>query len=416
MKKAEYLLLMIAVVLLLSLSVPHYRYSSPPEKFVNREVWTYQKPAKWAAYVECTAGTTSYYQHVVNWTLEYPHDYGLSREGTFKTTILVKNWSRFLAGMPITCDVLGRNEILHNNSLQLAVERLKNMTRGTTDYEKLKPLFLFAGSPKEPLNLTLVHVTVVTNAMKEPVKLPFLITWLGVISASLMGAAFCRKRKTMLIVFLAVVLIGSLFLWNYVETREKTSRASGAFNELLSLNATNQSCIEVGGVQGRFYSHSDVEWFLKTIRRNNATVSSVRWEDTVLRIHVKVNRNNYMRIIGAFKERGWETSVINPEYLTALLNETNDTQEINETLTTLEKYLPYLTPDERKAVEDYMDDLKETLHQDRDQKNLCIAVFATSPEAIIPDYGGYSDFLAKFALVAVFVGLALGRRRDDGTR
>ncbi|NJE54955.1 hypothetical protein E3E28_07030 [Thermococcus sp. 21S9] len=417
MRKADWLLLVITALLTVSLTIPSYTYSPPYAGFFKGTIETYDGPPRWVGYVECTADTSSYYSYVVNWTLSYPHDYGVSKPGMFKTTVLVRNWSRFFEEIPSGCYVLGRDSLSYDDKLYRASERLKNLTAGTPDYEKLEPFFDFAGSPETPVNVTWVKVTVFFTGMMEPVKLPFVAIWLGILIVSVAGIIVSHRRsKALLAVFLITLLLSALFLRDYLQMERKISGTAEAFNELLALNSTGGWCTEIGGAQGDFSSREDVNWFLKTVKENNATIGSVRWEDTVLRIHVKVNMNNYKRIIDAFKERGWETSVIDSESLNALLEERHGTREINETLTTLEKYLPYLTPDERKAVEDYMADLKETLHQDRDQKNLCIAVFATSPEAIIPDYGGYSDFLAKFALVAVFVGLALGRRRGNETR
>ncbi|GAB6135919.1 hypothetical protein JCM16307_14680 [Thermococcus prieurii] len=417
MKKAYWLLLIITALLTVSFTIPSYTYSPPYAGFFGSTINTYDGPPGWVGYVECTADTSSYYSYVVNWTLKYPHGYGVSKPGMFKTTVLVRNWSRFFEEIPSGCYVLGRNSLNYDDKLYRASERLKNLTAGTPDYEKLEPFFGFVGSPETPVNVTRVAVTVFFTGMMKPVKLPFVITWLGVLIVGIAGALVSyRRSKSLLAVFLITVILSAIFFEEYIQMERKISGTAEAFNELLTLNSTSGWCTEIGGAQGDFSSREDVNWFLKTVKENNATVSSVRWEDTVLRIHVKVNSSNYMRIIEAFKERGWETSVIDSESLNALLEERHGTQEINETLTTLEKYLPYLTPDERKAVEDYMADLNETLHQDRDQKNLCIAVFATNPEAIIPDYGGHSDFLAKFALVAVFVGLALGRRRGDETR
>ena len=417
MERTSYLLIIIVVLLSVSLTVPSHTYSPPYAGFFRSTINTYGGPPRWVGYVECTADTSSYYSYIVNWTLRYPHDYGVSEPGVFKTTILVRNWSRFLEEMPSRCYVLGRDSLNYDNKLYRASERLKNLTAGTPDYEKLEPFFGFVSSPETPVNVTRVEVTVFSTGMMKPVKLPFVITWLGVLIVGIAGALMSyRRSKALLAVFLITVFLSVIFFGEYIQMERKISGTAEAFNELLTLNSTSGWCTEIGSAQGDFSSRDDVNWFLKTVEKNNATVSSVRWEDIVLRIHVKVNKSDYMKILRAFKERGWETSVIDSKYLNTLLEERHRTREINETMMTLEKYLPYLTPDERKAVEDYMAGLNETLHQTKGQENLCIAVFATNPEAIIPDYGGHSEFLAKFALVAVFVGLALGRCRDNETR
>ena len=217
--------------------------------------------------------------------------------------------------------------------------------------------------------------------------------------------------KALLAVFLITVVLSAIFIGHYVQMEGKISGTSKAFNELLSLNSTNRPCTEIGGAQGDFSSPDEVKWFLKTIEENNATIASVRWEDYSLRIRIGVNEGNYRELLTAFKKRGWETSELDVENLTPSSSEIS---EMNETLRTLEKYLSNLTPDERKAVEEYMAGLNETINRMTEQNSWCLAVFATNPEVILPDYGGYSNFLAKLGLIVAFIGLLIWRRTENG--
>jgi len=409
--RVECLFLTIVAILAVSFVIPHYTHSPPLERFVDSTVGIHEKPAEWVSYVECIADTSSYYGYVVNWTLGYPHDHGFSELRVFKTTLLVGNWSEFIRRMPVGCDVLGRDRLPHNNSLQMASERLKNLTEGTPDYEKLKPFFAFAGSPKEPANLTRVHVTVFYSGDGKPVKEPFLIVWLAVLLIGIAGFfASYRKNKALTAVFLVVILLSSLFLGNYFKTEEKISGAKEAFHELLNLNTTGAECTEVGGASGWFHSRDDVRSFLKTLGEYNATVNSVIWEDYTLRIRVGVDKDNYKKLLALFRDRGWEISEVdikNSSPPEAWIRETNNT------LITLEKYLPYLAPDERKAVERYMVGLRESLRTSKASKNLCIAVFTANPETMSPGYGTRSDFLAKLVLFVVGVGMLVLKRGEE---
>ncbi|WP_457751280.1 hypothetical protein [Thermococcus sp.] len=411
MRRDACLLLLIAALLVVSLAIPSYTYSPPVAGFVDSTIRAYEEPVKWVGYVECTADTTSYYHHVVNWTLSYPHDYGVSDLGIFKTTILVDNWSKFLGEMPVECNVLERNEVYYNEEFWKASERLKNLTVGTSDYEKLKPFFSFTGSPKKPANVTRVQVTVFSPGMRKPVKKPFILIWSAIIVLGVAGVLVSYKdSKVLLVVFLVTILLGAIFIGKYIQTERKIAGTATAFNMLLSMNSTGKPCTEIGGAQGDFSSSEDVEWFLKTLRNYNASVNSIRWEDLVLRVRVGVDENNYRAILERFKKRGWETSEIDVENFTLPPEEI---EEINETFGILKKYLPNLTADERKAVEEYMAGIRETIHKATERRNLCVAVFATNSEAIIPDYGDYSNFLAKLGLIVVVVGLISGRRRNE---
>ncbi|WP_456423822.1 hypothetical protein, partial [Thermococcus sp.] len=271
MERMRCLLLTIVAILAVSFVIPPYTHSPPLERFVDSTVRIHGKPAEWVSYVECIADTSSYYGYVVNWTLGYPHDYGVSKPGVFKTTLLVGNWSEFIQRMPVRCDVLGRNRLPHNNSLQMASKPLKNLTEGTPDYEKLEPFFAFAGSPKKPVNLTRIHVTVFSTGTRKPVKLPFLIVWLIVLFIGIIGLlASYRESKPLMAVFLTVILLSVLFLGNYYETGKKVAGARETFGELLTLNSTNRPCTEIGGALGKFSSPNDVKWFLETLKNNNA--------------------------------------------------------------------------------------------------------------------------------------------------
>ncbi|WP_456423284.1 hypothetical protein, partial [Thermococcus sp.] len=182
------------------------------------------------------------------------------------------------------------------------------------------------------------------------------------------------------------------------------------FGELLTLNSTNRPCTEIGGALGKFSSPNDVKWFLETLKNNNATVNSVIWEDRSLRIRVGVDKDNYKKLLALFRDRGWEISEVdikNSSPPEAWIRETNNT------LITLEKYLPYLAPDERKAVEGYMVGLRESLRTSKAPENLCIAVFTTNPEEMLPEYKTSSDFLDKLVLLVVGIGMLVPKRGEE---
>ena len=396
------LLGVIAALLLTSFLVPGYSYSPPAAEFVERNFPVYEERPARSAYVECALYTRSYYHYVVDWVLSYPHDHGFSRPGYFRTVIVVRDWESFVKEAPHHCEILWANDVGWNDPLYSASLRLKNVTAGTKDYVKLEPFFTYARYRQQPTgNWTRVHVTVFTDDVKEPVKLPFLAVWVGVVALSLLGVLLNIKGdKILLVGFLALLILGALFAGEYIKNERYIEEREQVFKQILALNSTGGECgMVTAAVSADFKSKEDISWFLTTLKRENSSISSARWEDYTVRISVTTPFNSYKNLLDEFEEKGWEVSAIELDP-SAFHRPPEEIKKINDTIRTLLRYLPLLPDDERKAVEDYVESLNETIRRDVAKgQGTCIEVITSTPEAFVYNYAGYSDFLAKFALV-----------------
>ncbi|USS40661.1 hypothetical protein NF865_10350 [Thermococcus aggregans] len=414
MKREWCLLSLIAVLLIVSFLIPESSYSPPPAEFVERNFPVYEERPARSAYVECALYTRSYYHYVVDWVLSYPHDHGFSRPGYFRTVIVVRDWESFVKDVPHHCEILEVNDLDWNDPLYSASLRLKNVTAGTEDYVKLEPFFTYAGYRQQPTgNWTRVHVTVFTDDVREQVKLPFLAVWVGVVALSLLGVLLNIKGNKILIAgFIALLVIGALFVGEYIKNEHGIAEREQTFKELLALNSTGGECgMTVAGVSADFKSKEDVSWFLTTLKRENSSISSVRWEDYTVRISVATSFNSYKILLDEFGEKGWEVSTIELDP-SAFHRPQEEIKKINDTIQTLLKYLPLLPDDERKVVEEYVENLNETIRRDVTKgQGACVEVIASTPEAFVYNYAGYSDFLAKFALLVTAIMMVVAVRR-----
>jgi len=407
------LLIVIAAILLVSSFIPLYSYSPPQEKFTGSNFPVYSKNPEWVAYVECVAYTKSYYNYVVNWTLSYPHDYGFSNPGIFKTTIIVRDWKGFLAHLPVGCDVLGRNRPNQSDSLYGAAQRLKNITLGTGDYERLQPFFTYAEYWNKPkANWTQVHVTVISNDMKQVNKRPFLIVWLTVGLLSLWGIAlYFRQSKIVLAGFLILLVLSSVFVGTYIKWEHEYNERKLIFSKLLELPIKNVSSgPTIAGVNADFRSPEDVSWFVSILRKENASLLSTEWDDYTIQLRVVASKEKYPLLLDSFREKGWEVSEISYENLTVPKEYIRET---NETIRTLKKYLNILPSNERIAVEGYIEGLNETLIQELNQEKsdkVCITLYTNAPWGTVVDYSDFSRTLSKMALLVIAVVYLLRRR------
>ena len=413
MKREVCLLGAIAPLLLASFLIPGYSYSPPVAEFVERNFPIYEERPARSAYVECALYTQSYYHHVVNWVLSYPHDHGFSRPGYFRTVIVVRDWESFVKEAPHHCEILWANDVDWNDPLYSALLRLKNVTAGTEDYVKLEPFFTYARYRQQPTgNWTRVHVTVFTDDVKEPVKLPFLAVWVGVVALSLLGVLLNIKGdKILLVGFLALLVLGALFVGEYIKDERHIQEKEQVFKQVLALNSTGGECGTVMAAVSADFRPEDISWFITTVEQRNSSITSVEWEDYTVRISVSAPFGNYKELLKEFEGRGWEISAIEIDP-SAFRTPPEEMQRLNGTIQTLLKYLPLLPSDEREEVKEYIEGLNNTIRRDMARNRFaCIEVVTSTPDAFLYIYKDWSDFLAKVALLVAGIMMVVAVRQ-----
>lgn len=403
----------IASLLLASFLIPEYSYSPPATEFVNSNFHVFEEHPSGSAYIECLVNTPSYYHHVVNWTLTYPHDYGFSRPGYFKTWIAVKDWKSFYEEIPYGCGVVEAHDLGQNSPLHSAALRLKNITAGTEDYAKLEPFFEYAEHDPAPTgNWTLARITVLAPDVMVAFKRPFAAVWAGVAVLSLIGVLLnIRGDKIVLVGFLVLLVLGALFVGEYIKDERHIQEKEQVFKQVLALNSTGGECgMIMAGVSADF-KPEDIPWFIMTVEQKNSSITSVEWEDYTVRISVSAPFDNYKELLKEFEGRGWEISAIEIDP-SAFRTPPEEMQRLNGTIQTLLKYLPLLPSDEREEVKEYIEGLNNTIRRDMARNRFaCIEVVTSTPDAFLYIYKDWSDFFAKVALLVAGMTVAATLRR-----
>jgi len=415
----------IAALLVISLLIPAEVYHPPDLNYHDKNYDVYQERPSRTATLLCGAQTREYYGYLVNWTLGFPHYYIYRKLGRLRTTIIVGDWNSFEKNLPFGCEILFSRELAHahDTSLYSASLILKNLTRGTPDYEKLEPFFSFVSPPSKDsefpkTNSTRVDVILTGPEAPELVWKPFLLVWVLVSILSVLGVANSwKRRKPFLLAFVVLLMLGAFFVGKVLYMKHENAEWDRNVASVLSLNGTGETCWPlVGVVNVPSDSNADsIPRALRLIRGSNSRLLGVRFEDYAVILRVGVSPENYENLAKMAENLGLGVDVESRSDVLEFLNEGwKGYREQREILATLEKYLPELPPAERKALESFierqkgdLDSMEENLNASRNCYEMDVAI-PTQHATLY--YSSLSNFLAKLALLIVGIALVVGGR------
>ncbi|ASJ06709.1 hypothetical protein [Thermococcus pacificus] len=430
---SRWILTLIATVLLVSLPIPGEIYSPPNVPYLNGNYDVYQEVPSRVATLLCGAETREYYEYLVNWTLRFPH-YHVYRGagGSLRTAIVVGNWSSFEKSLPYGCEIISLKElskeptISHDPALYNASLLLENLTKGTPDYEKLKPFFSFASySPKNSelpkTNNTHVEVIIIGTRGTEFVWKPFVFVWAIVMVLSAVGlfTSWKRRKKVIFVSFVIILLLGAFFVGKVLYLEHEKAEWNSNVASVLSLKGTGGECWPVvGAINVPSDSGADsIPRALQLINESYAKVLRVSFEDYIVKLEVGVNPESYEELAKEAEELGLQVDIFPKSDVLRIIDSRKKEYEMKkEMIATLDKYLPKLPKAERESVERFIELQKQFLEETEKQLNAsknCYEVGIAIPtEYGVIQYSSLSGFLAKLALLVVGIALVVSWKND----
>ncbi|ASJ00459.1 hypothetical protein A3K92_02660 [Thermococcus gorgonarius] len=430
---SRWILTLIATVLLVSLLIPGEVYSPPNVPYLKENYDVYQEVPSRVATLLCGAETREYYEYLVNWTLGFPHYHVYwGAGGSLRTTIVVGNWSSFKKSLPYGCEIISLKElskeptISHDLALYNASLILENLTKGTPDYEKLKPFFSFASySPQDSeipkTNNTHVEVILIGTGDTEFVWKPFVFVWAIVMALSAVSlfTSWKRKKKAIFVSFVIILLLGAFFVGKVLYLEHEKAEWNRNVASVLSLKGMGGECWPVVGVINvpSDSSADSIPRALQLINESHAKILEVSFEDYIVKLEVGVNPESYEELAKEAEELGLQADIFPRSEVSEITEQIRRSYERQEELIeTLKKYLLKLPPSERNAVERFIELQKQFLEETEKQLNAsknCYEIGIAIPtEYGVVQYSSLSGFLAKLVLLVVGIALVVSWRSD----
>ena len=413
---------MIATVLLVSILIPGEVYNPAHARYPGGGYDVYQENVSRVAVVLCGAVTREYYNHLVSWITGFPHYNLYRRPGAPRTAIIVRNWRSFERNLPYGCEVVSSEEAnsAYDETLRKASLILENLTKGTEDYEKLRPFFASApsGGAREG-NATRVEVMITGPRNVKVTEKPFLLVWVIVAALGILGLITSGRRRLYMAAFGIILILGAFFIGKALYFEHEASLHREAVEGLLSMKGSGETCWPVVGYVDVPRGGGNVDRALLLINETGSKILGVSFEDYVVRVRVGVNPENYGELARKARELGWQAEVEPRDSVLSFIAESRELYfRQREEVETLEKYLPELPGTERKAVERFVRVQEEGLKGTELNLNASGSCYAM--DVVIPtDYGvlyypALSSLLAKIALLVLGAVIIVNRARGGG--
>ena len=430
---SRWILAVITVVLLVSFMIPGEVHNPPNVEYHDKNYDVYEEIPGRIATLLCGAETGEYYEYLVNWTLGFPHYHVYQGAGgSLRTVIVAKNWSSFKKSLPYGCEIIFSEElseestISYDQALYNASLLLENLTKGTPDYERLKPFFSFASyfpqGPEFPkTNNTHVEVILTGAGSTELVWKPFLFVWGIVIVLSIVGlfSAWKRRKRAIFVSFAIILLLGTFFVGKVLYLEHEKAEWNRSVALVLSLRGTGEACWPFAGVINvpSDSGADSIPRALQLINETHSSILGVSFEDYVVNLKVGVDPESYEELAEKAEKLSWQVSVFPRSEVLETINEGRKNYGMQkEEIATLEKYLPQMPSAEHKALRRFIEQqekfLEETGRNLNASKN-CYEMHVVIPiEYGVVQYSSLSNFLAKLALLVVGITLAAGGRNE----